>query len=83
MLGDVTPGSRATAGGHRSNQVRLLGSNQQPSHPLERLLWGGWTPTRALFRLSVVEQVQLIQPPGCRPYRAWLDPSPGREEGRG
>ena len=28
---NVTPGSRATAGFHRSNKVRLLESNQHPS----------------------------------------------------
>ena len=43
MLSYVTPGSMATAGVLRRNQVRLLGSNQQPSRPLRRLLLGGWT----------------------------------------
>ena len=44
MLGDVTPGSMATAGVPRRNQVRVLGSNQQPSRQLRSLVRGVWTP---------------------------------------
>ena len=85
---DVTHFSTANVGVPRRNQVRLLGSNQQPSRPLGRLLrvgcfWDAGHTRPALFGISVVEQIQPIRPPGQRCQRAWLDPSPGREEGRG
>ena len=49
-LRDVIPGRMATAGVPRSKTVRLLGSNQQTSRPLGRLLWGGGNPWLGPFR---------------------------------
>ena len=48
-LMDVTPGSMAESRVPRSNQL-LMGSNQQSSRPLGRLLWGCWTTTHGHFR---------------------------------
>ena len=60
-LRDMTPSSMATEGVPRRKQVRLLGSNQQPSRPLIMLLLVSWTPPHAaIFRLSVIEQVHPI-----------------------
>ena len=49
MLGDVKPGSMVTTGVLRRNQVHFLGSNQQHSRTLGRLLWRGWTPMSGTF----------------------------------
>ena len=51
--------------------------------PGSKAALGRLEPRMALLGLSVVEQVQPIQPQGQRHYGAWLDPSLGREDGRG
>ena len=55
------PGIMAPAVVPRRNQLRPLGSNQQSSRPLGRLLRGGWTPMRYPFGFRVIEQVQLVE----------------------
>ena len=75
----------ATAGVRRRNQVRLLGSNQQPSRPIRRLLRGGWNPTHSPFRAQrgradTVNQSHGPQTLGCvsRP-----EAGPGNRGGAG
>ena len=48
IFGDMTPGNMAEARVLRHNQL-LLGSNQQSSCPLARLLRCGWTPMSGHF----------------------------------
>ena len=50
---------------------------------LEGCFEGAGPPCEALFGVSVFEQVQPIQCPGQICSGAWLDLSPGWEEGRG
>ena len=74
--GDVTPGNTAAARFPRHGQVRLLGSNQQSSRPLRRLLRGGSTPKRGLFRAERGRASTANLTPGQGTLGAWLDPSP-------
>ena len=83
MFGEVTPSSRATVWVPRSNQVRLLGSNQQPSHPLGRLLRGGWTPTHGPFRAYHGRAGTANSTPGPQMLGCLARSKPGPRRGAG
>ena len=67
------------------NPLKLVSLGKQPTvfTSPRKTVSGRLDPLHvALFGPSVVGQVRLIRDPGQVALGAWLDPGPGREEGR-